>query len=282
MFFIALSVIISGCAGDKEPKVEVAALDDEVSGEASQKIMDFFLEGYNDDGTKKWDVKGDSADMLPDNTVKILKVDANGYGKDNSINLTADTGVLNRDTNDVHLEKNVVAVTKDRGRLLTDWLDYHAEREEITTDAFVKLTKDNMVVTGTGAVTEPGMNKARLNKYVTAIMKKEGSNETTTITCDGILDVFYKKNMAVFNDNVKVADNKGFVYADRMEVHYNSDAREIKNIFATGNVSIIRDDNVTYSQKAKYVADEERLVLSGVRPRVVFYAEEADSAFTEY
>ena len=90
----------------------------------------------------------------------------------------------------------------------------------------------------------------------------------TTITCDGPLELNYKKNRASFLNNVKVEDREGNIFADRIDVYYNPTTRRIKCVVARDNVRIVNGENVTYSEKAIYLVDEGRVVLPN-RPKLV-------------
>jgi lipopolysaccharide export system protein LptA len=109
-----------------------------------------------------------------------------------------------------------------------------------------------------------------------------------TITCDGPLQIDYQKNIATFNNNVKV-DRQGMqIESDIMEVYFITSAGEkeetmkeqvmplggkIDKIVARGNVKITRGENVSYSEEATYSAVDKKIILSG-RPKLVIYSKE--------
>lgn len=94
------------------------------------------------------------------------------------------------------------------------------------------------------------------------------ATDGTMITCDGPLVIDYKKNKATFQNNVKVKDVQGDIFADRIDVYFNKDTRRIRLVVARGNVRIVNEGNVTYSEKAIYLVGQGRVVLPK-RPRLV-------------
>jgi lipopolysaccharide export system protein LptA len=104
------------------------------------------------------------------------------------------------------------------------------------------------------------------------------------ITCDGELVVDYDKNIASFYDNVKVERPDLIIYSDKMDLYFargadgaaatktdKSMASSIDRIVASGNVKIVRGENISYSETAEYKALEKKIILSG-RPKLIFYS----------
>ena len=100
------------------------------------------------------------------------------------------------------------------------------------------------------------------------------------------MEVDYARNIASFNINVRVERPDIIIYSDKMDIYFivqdkgsksiktaESMAGSIDRIVASGNVRIVRGDNVSYSQEAVYTAQDKRIVLNG-RPKLVFYSME--------
>ncbi len=113
--------------------------------------------------------------------------------------------------------------------------------------------------------------------------KKENKKEKIVITCDGPLDIDYDKNIAVFNNNVKVEKPDLTIYSDKMQVYFTPKqgdgvkaqespvmSSSINKIIALGNVRIDRSGNTSYSQEAIYTALDKKITLTG-RPQIVIY-----------
>ncbi|PIP19899.1 MAG: LPS export ABC transporter periplasmic protein LptC [Candidatus Omnitrophica bacterium CG08_land_8_20_14_0_20_41_16] len=262
------------------------------AGEADQQISDFSISGYEDKGKKSWDISGKSADIFTE-VVKLKDVDGNLYGKEENVNLTAKTGDFNKTDGKVHLEKDVVITTSKGAKLTTNSMDWDRKNQVVTTEDKVNIEKDNIAIVGTGAHGEQSLKKVALNKDVRVDINSEKDSlkelalkDKIIITCDGQLIVDYEKNIASFNDNVKVEKLDLIIYSDKMDLYFmtgdnsakadkttKSMANSIDKIIASGNVKIVRGENISYSQEAIYTALDKKVVLSG-HPKLVFYSTE--------
>ena len=284
-FFIWLLAAVSltfviGCTKKEtislSPPKQEETLGEETTEETKGKLMTFSLVGFTQGGEKKWEIEGGSAKIMSDK-VELENVKICAYFKGGFVTLTAQRGYFDRLTNNVRLEKDVVAVTEEGARLTTDYLDWQAEDGTISTEAGVFVERENITCSGIGAHAAPSLKKVRLNKNVTVRIKSlrpatSGQDPLVTIiTCTGPLEIDYEKQIAIFNDDVKVNDERGNIFGDRIDVYLDPKEERITKAVALGNVRILREGNVTYSQKAVYEAKENRLTLSG-RPRLVIYS----------
>lgn len=267
--------------------------------ESDQQISDFSLAGYGEKGKKNWDLSGKSADIFTE-VVKLNDVTGNLYGKDENIKLTADKGDFNKVDGKVHLESNVVITTSSGTKLTTDSLDWDRKNQLVTTDDTVNIQRDNMVIVANGAKGEPNLKKVALEKDVKLDInpanqvESEGQavKEKIVITCDGPLEIDYEKNIATFNNNVKVERTDSTIYSDKMDVYFIASGKEekpkdatqtnksqefmgskIDRIVARGNVRVVRGENMSYSEEAIYTAADKKLILNG-RPKLIIYSTE--------
>lgn len=262
---------------------------------SDQQINDFSLAGFGQRGKKTWDISGKSADIFTD-VVKLKDITGNLYGEQEQIKLTAERGDFNKAEGKVHLEENVVVTTSSGAKLTTDTLDWDRKKQIVTTQDEVNIEKENMVTNAVGAVAQPNLNKVTLQKDVT-VKINPAANESQTaalagnkiiITCAGPMAIDYEKNIATFNNNVKVDRADSQIYSDILEVYFNAsdkkDASEtkqdsmitgskIEKIVARGNVKIIRGENISYSQEAVYEALTKKITLSGA-PKLIIYSTE--------
>ena len=273
-------------AEEKKPQIE-----------SDQQISDFSLAGYGEKGKKSWDLSGKSADIFSE-VVKLNEVVGNLYGKEENIKLTARKGDFNKVDGKVHLEQDVVITTSSGTKLTTDSLDWDRKNQLVTTDDAVNIEKDNMVVVASGAKGEPNLKKVALEKDVRLDINPAnpeqgqagGSKEKIIITCDGPLEIDYEKNIASFNNNVKVERPDSVIYSDKMDVYFIASGRDSQNatgtqkapnlmgnkidkIIARGNVKVVRGENISYSEEATYTASDKKIVLSG-KPRLIIYSSE--------
>jgi len=241
--------------------------------DAPQQFEGFNLSGYTQDGEKSWDVKGDTA-VFMGTMIAMTNIIAHGYGEQ-KMNLTAKTGTVDQASGNMHLEKDVV-ITSDTGmKMTTNSLDWQREKDLVTTNDQVVLVDDKITAVGTGALAHPNLKTAQMNEDVTVKMKTDSPNpdeNTVTITCDGPMEVDQAKQQAVFNNNVVAFQQGHQLKADRMELYFNQETKQIKELICLGHVAITMGGNTTYSEKAVYRSEDQKLVLSG-QPKLILTTE---------
>jgi len=267
-FLIIAMLVLSGCAAKEETASKPEETETLEGKDIGQKVLKFDLTSYADRGAKRWEVKGESADMV-DDLVELKNITATTYGKKNILTLRADEGLYNKALNKIHLEKNVIITSEDGARVLADEMDWDSQTNVITTDSLIEIERDEIKLWGRCAKGEPELKQVRFEKNI-RIEMDEGA---TVITCDGPMDIDYEKNSAIFNNNVKIVDEKGEVTAEKLIAHLNPETKAIVKATAKGNVKILRGENYSYSEEALYLAEEHRVILSG-RPQLVIYPEE--------
>jgi len=284
---------------------------DQNAQESDQQIMDFSLASFGEKGKKSWDLSGKSADIFQD-VIKLKDVIGNLYGKDEDIKLTADKGDFDKAQGKVHLEENVVITTSTGAKLTTDSLDWDRKNQLVTTKDAVNIERGNMVTTASGAHGEPNLKKVSLEKDVTVNInpetdgksKEPSDKKKIVITCDGPLQIDYDKNIATFNNNVKVDTQDALIDSDIMDVYFgkagagkdtsgskkaDSDVSsalggsamgsKIDKIVARGNVKITRGENVSYSDEAIYSALDKKIILSGKPKLIIYSGEDINASF---
>ena len=247
--------------------------------DAGQQFQGFNLQGYSQDGKKAWAVNGSKADILGDK-IKISDVAAESYGEE-KVNLTAQTGIIDQTDGNIHLEKDVI-ITSQRGtQLTTDSLDWNRTADLVKTKAPVVITDKDMTLTGEGMEAKPGLKTAQIEKNVTATMDtdpKPEEKKNVTITCDGPMTLDRSKSYAVFEDNVVAVQGDQTLKADRMELYFDQDQKQIKELVCIGHVVITRGANQSFADKMVYTGADQKLTLSG-RPKLILVTE-GNNAFT--
>lgn len=253
-----------------------------------QKIDGFSLAQYEEGGLKKWELNGKTA-QVDGSKINIKEISGLIFGEDTALKLRAAQGKFNKKENLVYLEDNVIVKSTDGMRLTADALVWDAGTKNVFTDTLVNIKKSDFEVSGTGAKADLEQKTAELEKGVTANitsvapaylaashpstgLETSKPSITTVITCDGPLEINYKKNRAAFQNNVKVQDREGNIFADRIDLYFNPATRSIKCVVARGNVKIVNGESVTYSEKAIYLVDEGRVVLPK-RPKLIIQNE---------
>lgn len=277
VIFALLNLVSFVISAASKPEENTAATE----GASDQKMVDFSLAGYNQRGKKSWEVKGNSADIFTD-IVKLTDVNANVFGEEDKINLVADKGEYDKTNGKMHLQDNVVITTQTGGKLTTDSLDWDRASQRVTTNDLVKVEKENMKIDGKGLEGQPNLKKVEFKDNVQVEIKEaqdakspaDGTKGPTIITCEGPLEIDYEKEVAVFNKNVKVDQKEQIqMYADKMEAYFDFKNKKILRVQSSGNVKIVKGDNVSYSDEANYLASDKKMTLTG-RPRLVIYSGE--------
>jgi len=273
--FLAMTFLFTGCGGgpDKAPKAPAV----ESPTGVDQQVMSFSLSGYEKSGKKKWEVEGKSADILAE-VVNLTSVVAKAYGEEVNMTLVADKGVFNRTSNDVHFESNVVVTSSDGSKLSTDALDWKNDEEKIYTDKPVKIVRAP-AEDASGAKPETKQSEPE-KEAKSPIDIGALATGPTKITCDGPMEINYGKSYAEFNTKVKVEDDRGQIFCDKAVAYYDSKSHQVTKITATGNVKIVRGGSWTFSDEAVYLAQEQKVILTG-SPKVMIYPEDTKSLPSE-
>jgi len=238
--------------------------------DVDQKMLQFDFTSYTDMGAKRWEVKGKSASVVNE-IVELEDISATTYGGGNTMAFEADEGVYDKERSKARLEKNVVITTNDGATVRSESMDWNSENNLITTDSEITIEREEITLTGKGGKVESEFRKAQLEEKVKIEMDGVGGvGGATVITCDGPLDIDYEKNTAVFNNNVKIVDEKGEVTSDKLYAYLNPETKTISKAIAKGNVRILRGDNSSTCDEAVYLPEERKVLLTG-KPQIVIY-----------
>jgi LPS export ABC transporter protein LptC len=257
--------------------------------EAEQNLADFNLSGFSDKGKKSWEISGKSADIFSEN-IKIKNLTARLYREDEDVQLQAKEADFNKTSGSLSLKNDVLITTTKGATLTTDTLNWDRNQQIVFTKDKVDIQRNNIIASGLGAFAQTDLKKINLEKEVSVQINPKGSeilnsnpNSKITITCDGPLEIDYDKNTAIFYNNVKVMKEDIQIYSDRLEVYFLKGIAktgqtphpeaQIKNIIASGNVRIIRGDNISFSQEAIYEPQDKKIILKG-SPKLIIYPQE--------
>jgi len=239
-----------------------------------QRMQDFYLSSYKEDGVKNWEIRGAEAHIF-DDYVDIEGVKAKCYEENDVIDIEADKAKLKQKAMNVHLRENVEITSKQGVTLNTDYLIWERDKNKMKTNEWVKVKKeDSMEIEATGMEADTQIKQADFKEDVKVNIPQE-DGRTMVVTCDGPLEIDYQKSIAVFKNNVEVEDEQGKLFCDRATVFFDPEAGKMKSVVAEGNVKIIKDENVTFAEKATYFGDREKVVLEG-RPRLVIFTQEEE------
>jgi len=239
---------------------------------AQQEIKEFYLSNIKEDGSRDWDLEGKQAHIF-DKHVDIEGVKANYYAQDDTIVVTSDKARLDKSSMDIKLQDNVNLTNKEGARLVTDSLNWKRSQNYIDTDDWVVTTKDNMKIKAKGFSADTAFKKADFEEKVQVVLPDEKNDQVTTIACSGPLEIEYERGTAVFNNDVVVTHPEGKLFSDKATLFFDAETKKIAKIVSEGNVKIVREDNITFAQKATYFGSEQRVVLEG-RPRLIYFPSE--------
>jgi len=252
------------------------------TNESDQKILGFSLSNFDEKNEKTWDIEGDTLEVFGE-VIHLTNIKANVYGEEEDMVLTADTGTFDRAEGKVHLQDNVIIISETGTKLMTDTLDWFQKNQLVTTEDKVNVSREGLEAEGVGAVGHTDLKQVSLKKEVQVDITSESEDKKemkkTTITCDGTLDIDYQKETAIFNENVEADDGESQLFADKMTGYFDRETKKIIKIIAEGNVKIFRDGDTSYSDKAIYDVQTQKISLVG-KPKIIFYSEK-DTEETE-
>jgi LPS export ABC transporter protein LptC len=127
---------------------------------------------YTDVGEsgEKWEVRAKEARyMKSDNLAIFDNVRATLIMADGkTMTLTGDEGRLRTDTRDIEIKGNVIAVSANGDRFLTDQLGYSREKQEVFTDKAVTMESGGIRIKGKGMVLSLRDHTVKLHSEVNA------------------------------------------------------------------------------------------------------------------
>jgi lipopolysaccharide export system protein LptA len=174
---------------------------------------------------------------------------------------------------DAQLNDNVQIQNKGGSTLVTESLNWQSKKNHVETDDRVKVTKDSMEITSEGMSADTLLQDADFKKDVEVVFPDPETQEVSTITCDGLLEIEYELGKAVFNDNVVALHTQGKIFADKLTLYFDTETNTIKQMVSEGNVKIVKGNNISFADKATYIGKTQKLILEG-RPRLVYFPEE--------
>lgn len=254
---------LSSCS--KAPKAVTPA----ATTSQSDLVSTFTLVGHADNGRKKWEIQGETADLMAQ-VVHLSPVKAKAFGQ-TEITLTARDGWFHRESQDVELKTDVVVTTSDGAKLTTETFHWTGTRQTGKTSDWVTVTQPGMRVVGKGGFTHPKFKRVRLEREVTVTLTDRTGE--TVITCDGPMEVDYGRSKARFWRGVLVKDQKGTIRSDRMDVTLDPKTKQLDKASFFGHVTIHHENQSGFSHRANYWQSPGRTQLIG-HPKLVMLPED--------
>ena len=235
-------------------------------------ISTFTLVGHTETGRRKWEIQGETADLLTEQ-VKLSPVRAVSFGQV-EIHLSAQKGQYDKLSRNVHLEGDVVVTTSDGAEMTTNHLDWSQDAETGTTADPVRVRRPGMTATGTGGLGRPKVKYVHLQKDVTVVLQDPKGK--TVITSDGPLEVDYGRHKARFWRNVLVVDAQGTIRADRMDVDLDPATNQMVKAIFWGHVRIDHEGETATANRADYWQPLQKMQLAG-HPKLVMISKDTQA-----
>ncbi len=270
---------ISGCSKPKQAHVESVT----TNLDATEQMSGFLLTGYETDGSKRWELKGNGASM-EDQIVTIHHPDGIGYDLARTAYLTATAAQINQQNRHVRMEHDVTIHTEDGLWLFTPVLHWMPDQNQVATDHPVRIETDHMLLRGRGASGLTQLKQVKVLTDVEMVLNPSedelpaGGAKQVIITCDGPLTFNYERNVATFEQNVHVKDPNGDLYSDKLIAYLNETTRTIRYAEAIGKVRIHQQQNTALSEKAVYEPALGKMTLVGKPSLLIYPSEEQGSS----
>ena len=264
LFLLAAGLVsLAGCSKGALPPTGGVTPPPAASAPGADVISTFQLVGHTDAGRKKWEVQGETADLMSE-TVELSPVRATSYGQ-TEIHLSAQRGRFNKVSQNIHLFGDVVVTTNDGAEMTTQSLNWVESQGEGSTEDWVRVTQPGMRVLGLGGTGHPKLKRVWLERKITVTL--EDPKGKTVITCDGPMEVDYGRHKARFWRNVKVVDAKGQIRSDRLDVAFDPKTNRMDTAIFWGHVLIDHDGEKARANRVNYWQLLERIQLIG-HPRL--------------
>lgn len=241
IFFVTILITVlaaNGCSKKDEPQKARETLAGEESLALKQEVYTFKVEGFNKDKKVQWGLEGESAKVILDK-VNIKNLRAVYHGNDMTFTIFADSAVYDKKTQNIELKTNIVGKTSDGGELATDYANWNAEAEEITTDSHVVVKRENITCRGRGLVTRPRLKRVAFEKEVEVDIAPDKK-----IVCSGPFELDQEKRVAIFNNNVKITDKDSETLTDKLTVYLKAKTNEVERIVTEGNVEVVHRGDI--------------------------------------
>ncbi len=168
---VAVMVAMTGCTSRTAPTPDPSDLQ-----MPDQEARDFTLTETSE-GTKNWTLWASHASMynaknlVDARTIRIEFFDSKGKRYSTMV---ADQGLVDQRTNNLEAVGRVRIVTETGVHMETDSLHWINNTQKIISDAFVKVTRNQDVVTGYGFESDPNLDHFHLKREVRAEVRDTG------------------------------------------------------------------------------------------------------------
>ncbi len=125
----------------------------------------------------QWRVEGKKAVVNKEGIVEIEEIKALVESKSELYEIVARRGQIDKDSQIIHVEGEVVITTKSGIKVKTDCLDYLAEDREFKTDSHLELEKEDFFLSGDGFFGSLDNGKIDIKKNIRIIINEKQLKE---------------------------------------------------------------------------------------------------------
>lgn len=171
---LVVAMVAAACSSKEEPKETLAIVT--TPGKVPDEEFQDFVTQESDSGRVEWRLMAPKADRYIKRKLVLLdKPTIEFFDKQGKLRTTlvAETGEYAEESRNMLARGNVVVRTIDGDVLETDSLLWDNAREKILSDAFVRLTRQDDIVTGWGLEADPDMDSVDIKRDVEAHIREE-------------------------------------------------------------------------------------------------------------
>ncbi|HBQ21261.1 MAG: LPS export ABC transporter periplasmic protein LptC [Deltaproteobacteria bacterium GWA2_38_16] len=243
------------------------------ASDANLSIEGFHAVNLNQEGRKET-IDAEEAELYREKGFALLKkVEARIFGQgDDVIHIKGQEGKYYLDKKDIEFFGDIIATSENQGyQLKTNTLKYLDMEKLLSTDDPVWIAGPNphnpsLEVTGVGLRANTKTEQFSILKEVRS-RKHDVGAPSIDIDSDTV-DVYSKKNEALFKDNVVVIQKEMNLFTDNFLINYNSRNKAIDKAKAYNQVKIVQGTRIATCQKAFLLNREQKMVLTG-NPKVI-------------
>jgi len=145
-------------------------------GQRPDQEIDGFTLTQTSDGKRLWSLRADRALVYEEaDRVETIDIRVDFYDESGDVRstLTANEGLLLRRTNDMEAIGNVVVQASDGAVLSTEHLRWNEMSGRIETDLYVRVRRDDDVMTGVGLEADPDLTNIRVKSEFHAYVRDD-------------------------------------------------------------------------------------------------------------
>ena len=255
------------------------------TNDITQEIYGLYLPGYDGNGKEISVIRGAYTVFLDNRIYRITRPEIEFTGDNNdkennqptNVIITSDFGEIDKTNNKGFLYGNVITRLGEELKIYTDDLQYLPYNKAVNSDGSVTVKGKQMKITGTGFEISLSDAKAsikndpemeiRSSKDDLFLFSDQAAvtNRSTAasifIRASGELVFENKKKLATFYDNVRISKGKSTIFANKLEVPFDSKIESLQKVIASGNVMASDGEKNAKGERLTWDSEKEIAIL---------------------